>query len=165
MQMEVQMNATQYKAGNKKSIYLKLLFLLFGLFLPACIWAAKAQVGGKMYKSPSCGCCEKWASYMKENGYSLESVAANMQEIKEKYKIPQEMQSCHTAIINGYFFEGHIPVEDIKDFLKKHPSDSAGLAVPGMPIGSPGMEQSTFIEPYNVYLVKKNGDISVWSQH
>ena len=102
---------------------------------------------------------------MKENGYSLESVAANMQEIKEKYKIPQEMQSCHTAIINGYFFEGHIPVEDIKDFLKKHPSDSAGLAVPGMPIGSPGMEQSTFIEPYNVYLIKKNGDISVWRQH
>lgn len=170
MQTKVEMGLQKVK--SPLHAYLRAcLKLLFGvLVVPAFLWAAE-QKGAEvkqfeLYKSKSCQCCDKWAKYMKDNGYALKTIVVNnMESIKEKYKIPKDMQSCHTTIFNGYFFEGHIPAEDIKSFLKKHPRDSIGLAVPGMPIGSPGMEQGTFIQPYNVYLVKKNGDISLWSQH
>ena len=162
------------KREVKMQKYFKLLssFLLFAvcaLFFTENLNAKSKTIQENiLYKDPNCECCNKWADYMDKNGFPLTIKKVNhhqMISIKEKYHIPFEFQSCHTAIINNYVFEGHIPVEDIKKFLKKPPRDSLGLAVPGMPIGSPGMEQSTFIEPYNVYLIKKNGDTAVWNQH
>lgn len=80
-------------------------------------------------------------------------------------KVPQELRSCHTGVYEGYFFEGHIPAEDIARFLKEKPKDVIGLAVPDMPQGSPGMEQGMGKEPYNVYYVKKDGSYGIWARH
>lgn len=86
-------------------------------------------------------------------------------EMKEKYKIPRDFQSCHTAVIEGYFLEGHIPAEDIERLLKEKPKGVVGLSVPGMPIGSPGMEQGDYKESYSVYYFKDDGSIGIWARH
>ena len=93
-----------------------------------------------VYKNPSCGCCSKWADYMRAAGFSVEVYAVNnMGDIKEKYGTPWKMESCHTALIDGYVIEGHVPLREINRLLTERPK-AMGLAVPGMPAGSPGME-------------------------
>jgi len=89
--------------------------------------------------------------------------SSNLDTIKEKYKIKGELQSCHTALIDGYIIEGHVPVEDIQRLLKERPK-IAGLAVPGMPMGSPGMEGNR-VDRYNVYSFDKNGVVKIFSSH
>ncbi len=157
----------------------RLLGLLILAALPVCLFAAKDAKDAKnkktgkkaapaalLYESPNCASCERWNQYMKKNGFDFKVIQTpDMQAIKAKYKIPQDVQSYHTAIINGFFFEGHIPAEIIQKFLKKPPQGAIGLAVPGAPIGSPGMEQSTFIEPYNVYSIRADGNISVYAKN
>lgn len=92
------------------------------------------------YKSPYCGCCTEWEQHMKDNGYDVTTEKhEDMSAIKKKLGVDPRLTSCHTAVINGYVFEGHIPASDIKKFLAD-PRDYKGLAVPGMPMGSPGME-------------------------
>lgn len=86
-------------------------------------------------------------------------------KIRKEYKIPQDFQSCHTGIVDGYFLEGHIPVEDVKRLLSEKPSDVVGLSVQGMPMGSPGMDQSGRRESYTVYVIKKDGSFRVWARH
>ena len=116
-------------------------------------YSAKASVTQVMiYRSPTCGCCEKWADHLSANGFnvSLES-REDLTQIKNKLGIPPDLQSCHTAIVNGYVIEGHVPAEDIKSLLEFRP-EAKGLAVPGMPVGSPGMEMGTRTENYEVIL-------------
>lgn len=103
-----------------------------------------------VYRSPSCGCCGKWLEHLKENNFNVEDVVTNdVQAIKDKYGVTREMASCHTAIVDGYVIEGHVPANDIKTLLKTKPK-VAGIAVPGMPSGTPGMEMGGKKEPYNV---------------
>lgn len=94
------------------------------------------------HKSPYCGCCGEWTKHMEENGFTVEEkLHDDMNAIKRDLGIKNEqLYSCHTAEINGYVFEGHIPAEDIKAFLENPPRNAKGLTVPGMPMGSPGME-------------------------
>ncbi len=118
-----------------------------------------------IYKSPTCSCCEKWISHVDESGF--ESKIHNFQNLsplKEKAGIKPKYQSCHTAISKeGYVFEGHIPAKFIKQFLnEKHSSEVIGLSVPGMPMGSPGMEYDDKFMPYDVVLLKSNGTHEVY---
>lgn len=93
-----------------------------------------------VYKSPTCGCCEKWERHLQDNGFEIEAINRNdMDRVKLLANIPPGLASCHTAIIEGYAIEGHVPAADIKRLLNER-HDVAGLAVPGMPMGSPGME-------------------------
>lgn len=93
-----------------------------------------------MYHSPTCGCCKRWASYLEAHGAEVISEETmNVYGIKEEYGVPGELSSCHTAIVDGYVVEGHVPVEDILNLLEERP-DVTGISVPGMPENSPGMD-------------------------
>lgn len=94
-----------------------------------------------VFRDPSCGCCKVWAEIAKNAGYKVTLVdRPDMPAIKEKYGVPKALLSCHTAIVGGYAFEGHVPLEDVARLLQERPSNIKGLAVAGMPRGSPGME-------------------------
>ncbi len=119
-----------------------------------------------VYKSRTCGCCKKWVSHIEDFGFESEVYhPANLNKIKSDKGIAPRYQSCHTAVSNdGYVFEGHIPGPIIQRFLAAPPKDAIGLAVRGMPAGSPGMEVGDRIDPYDVLLLKKDGRSEVY-QH
>ncbi|MFT7222894.1 MAG: hypothetical protein ACI82Z_000425 [Cellvibrionaceae bacterium] len=111
-----------------------------------------------VYKSPTCGCCGDWVDYMKSADFAVRiHHPNNLNEIKKQLGVSPRYQSCHTGIKNGYFFEGHIPAEVVKHFLEAKPDAVAGLAVPGMPMGSPGMDVSGRYRPYEVVKIHKDG--------
>ncbi len=115
-----------------------------------------------VYKSPSCGCCGDWVNHMEKNGFTTEvHNNPDMSPIKEKMGVPSNLQSCHTAVIGGYVIEGHVPADVIARLLKEKPNIK-GLAVPGMPMGSPGMDGPRK-DPYDVVTFDQNGKISVYT--
>jgi hypothetical protein len=127
---------------------------------PASAEPAKVQI----YKSPTCGCCQKWVDHLKSSGYDVSvSNVSDVGPVKRELGVPQGAASCHTALVGGYFVEGHVPAEDIARLLAEHP-DVAGLAVPGMPLGSPGMEGPN-ARPYKVFAVKRDGTMTVFAEH
>lgn len=135
-----------------------LAFLLLG----AC---AEQKTEVVVYKSPTCGCCTKWVDHMTENGFQVISHdVSDMGVVKGKYEIRPDLESCHTAVVNGYIIEGHVPADDIKRFLKNPPGDAIGLSVPQMPMGSPGMEGPRS-DPYNVLMMTKSGQTQIFSSH
>ncbi len=94
-----------------------------------------------VFKSPYCGCCHKWIDHLRESGLTVAvKDVASTQPVREEVGVPPAMASCHTAVAGGYWIEGHVPADIIKELLDKRPSDISGVAVPGMPAGSPGME-------------------------
>lgn len=117
-------------------------------------------------KSPSCGCCELWVEHMKEAGFPVKVVVTdNLNAVKARVGVPYGKGSCHTAEVDGYFVEGHIPAIDVKRLLAEKP-DAKGLVVPGMPAGSPGMEMPDGrVQPYAVELVARDGTTSVFARH
>ncbi len=118
-----------------------------------------------VYRSPSCGCCEKWIDHLKQNNFSVkESVTDDIQTIKTKYGVSAELASCHTAISNGYVIEGHVPAEDIKNLLKTKP-DVVGISVPGMPMGTPGMEMAGKKEAYDVLSFGSEHPVQIFRHH
>jgi len=119
------------------------MLVAFVLVLSGCSQnssvAGVSKIKAVVYKSPNCGCCVKHVSYLKENGFDVDIVLVDdMESIKQKYEIPPEMESCHTTIVGNYFIEGHVPIEAIDKLLLEQ-SDIDGIALPGMPSGSPGM--------------------------
>ena len=141
----------------KKTI---LLSLLLGT-------AAFAMEGKEMtvYKSPYCGCCTKWIDIMKSKGFDVKTITTNnVNEIKVKSGITRQTASCHTAFVDGYVIEGHVNYSAIKTMLTTKP-DIVGITVPGMPIGSPGMEQNNIKQPYDILAIKKNGSLEVYEKH
>ncbi len=122
----------------------------------------KAEV--VMYKNPGCQCCDKWAVHMEQAGFTVAiKPTKRLSAIKAEQGITYQAASCHTALINGYVVEGHVPAEDVKQLLEEQP-DAIGLAVPGMPQGAPGMP-SPNPKPYKVLLIGNDGSVSVYSQH
>ena len=120
----------------------------------------------KVTKNPSCGCCKLWVERLRDAGFQVEvNDVDNLNSVKQRVGLPYGMGSCHTAEVDGYFVEGHVPVEDIKRLLRERPQ-ARGLAVPGMPAGSPGMEvPSGQVQPYDVMLVGRDGNATVYSHH
>lgn len=118
-----------------------------------------------LYKSETCGCCEEWMEYMSDKGYhALIHHPENLTTVKHSLGIDSEYQSCHTAVFeNGYVIEGHVPAKFVKQFMANPPDDALGLAVPGMPVGSPGMEMEDRFRPYDIYLLKKDGSAEVYA--
>ncbi len=115
-------------------------------------------------KTATCGCCQAWVNHLKQSGFNVttEDMAYGaLARFKRQHGVGAEHQSCHTARVSGYTIEGHVPAEDIARLLKQRP-DAVGLSVPGMPIGSPGMEVGTEREAYNVLLLKKESSTEVF---
>ncbi|QDA37014.1 DUF411 domain-containing protein (plasmid) [Paracoccus liaowanqingii] len=103
-------------------------------------------------RSPDCSCCGAWIDHLRESGFTVEETFSDdVDALKDQYAVPQPLRSCHTALVEGYVIEGHVPAEAIRTLLDQNP-DALGLAVPGMPIGSPGMEMGDQSEPFEVIL-------------
>ncbi|MCK8516720.1 DUF411 domain-containing protein [Methylonatrum kenyense] len=121
----------------------------------------------KVFKTPQCGCCTDWVVYLREQGMSVEAVDVTHQQlnqIKMEVGLSRELASCHTGFIDGYVIEGHVPHEDVLRLLDERP-DVAGLAVPGMPVGSPGMEMGDRFDPYHVLSFSRSGDTEIFSTY
>ncbi len=118
-----------------------------------------------VYKSPSCNCCSEWVDYMRDQGFPVEIESQlNMQPVKDQIGIPSSLEACHTAVVENYVVEGHVPAEDVRRLLREQP-DVKGLAVPGMPVGSPGMERGNRVEPYDVVAFTPEGETTVFAQY
>lgn len=159
-----------------RPLRLSLLALLGSVLLASCsgdadpgtrqtLATANTEKTMRVFKSPSCGCCGKWVDHMTASGFSVEvKDSNNLLPIKEKYGIDRSHQSCHTAVFDGYVFEGHIPAEIVQRFLQEKPKNARGLAVPGMPAGSPGMEMGSRHDDYNVMQLNSDGSRTIY-QH
>jgi len=127
---------------------------------------AQTPAAVRVYKDPTCGCCGLWVEHLRKAGFiatvtEVDDIAA----IKAKYGVPPRVGSCHTALVGNYVVEGHVPAEDIRRLLKDRP-DIAGIGVPGMPIGSPGMEVAgTKPQAYDVLAFDKTGTTRVFASH
>ncbi|MGD8475728.1 MAG: DUF411 domain-containing protein [Burkholderiales bacterium] len=118
----------------------------------------------EVWKDPNCGCCSKWISHLRASGFRVTAYnTANVANAREKLGMPHRYAACHTARVGDYIVEGHVPASDIKRLLKDQP-EAIGLSVPGMPMGSPGME-GPYSEPYQTLLVDQDGNTSVFANH
>lgn len=118
-----------------------------------------------VYKDAGCGCCDLWVEHLQAAGFVTQvHERSDMAPVKERAGVPAALRSCHTGEIGGYFVEGHVPAADLQRLLRERP-DARGLAVPGMPLGSPGMEVQGRSDPYDVLLVAKDGSTSVYAHH
>jgi hypothetical protein len=142
------------------------LAFCLALILTSPAFAAAQSI--EVWKSPTCGCCGKWVEHLEANGFAVtakNTSYAMLDRIKRQAGISDKLASCHTAKIDGYVVEGHVPADDIKRLVEERP-DAIGLTVPNMPIGSPGMEQPDgTTEPYDVLLVNKDGSTEVFARH
>lgn len=120
----------------------------------------------EVYKDASCGCCTLWAAHLRNHGFTVRTHdVADMATVKTTYGVPTQAGSCHTAVVDGYVIEGHVPAADVQRLLTERPA-VAGLAVPGMPIGSPGMEVSGMAaQPYDVLSFDTDGRTAVFASH
>lgn len=131
---------------------------------PAMTRANQASVRARVFRAPDCGCCGAWVTHLENNGFVVEvMITDDIQAVKDLHAVPTPLRSCHTALINGYVIEGHVPAADIRTLLDQRPG-AGGLAVPGMPIGSPGMEMGEQHDPYDVILWARSG-ANVFSSH
>ncbi|HWJ95728.1 MAG TPA: DUF411 domain-containing protein [Telluria sp.] len=131
--------------------------------LPLAAVAATPVV--EVYKSATCGCCKEWIKHLEANGFKVNAHDVdNPSDYREKFGIPTNMGSCHTATVNGYALEGHVPAADVKRLLATKPK-AKGLAVPGMPMGSPGMEQGPRKDAFDVMLVQDGGKATVYKHY
>jgi hypothetical protein len=130
------------------------------------ITAQRGQTAVEVYKDPTCGCCSKWIDHLRSHGFTVRATdSATMDEIKTARGVPRQARSCHTAVVGGYVVEGHVPAADIQRLLKERPA-IAGLAVPGMPIGSPGMEVPGMkAQSFDVIAFGKDGSTRVFASH
>jgi hypothetical protein len=118
-----------------------------------------------VYKSPTCQCCAEWVTHMEDNGFEVKTTdLSDMQQIKNRFSVPRELSSCHTAVVGGYVVEGHVPAEEVKRMLVQQPQ-IVGLTVPGMPVGSPGMERGNQLDPYNVLAFSQNGRANIFAKY
>jgi len=119
----------------------------------------------KVWKSPTCGCCSKWVEHVRQAGFEVQvEDVQDIAAVKGEHGVAAPLQSCHTALVDGYVVEGHVPAEDIVRLLEERP-EVAGLAAPGMPMGSPGMEMGDHKDAYDVLAFDREGKTSVWASH
>lgn len=128
--------------------------------------ASVAQASSEVvvYKTPTCGCCSKWVTHLEEAGFTVKTTdLPDLTQIKKQFGVPGKLQSCHTAIVDGYLVEGHVPADVVSKMLNEKP-EIAGISVPGMPIGSPGMEvEGRPNDKYDIIAFDKTGNTSVYA--
>ena len=129
--------------------------------------AGTAATPVEIWKDPSCGCCHDWMEHMQANGFSFTVHDTGNNAVRAQLGLPQKLGSCHTALVGGYLIEGHVPASDVRKLLQQKPK-ALGLAVPGMPVGSPGMDGAVYgnrRDPYDVLLVERGGSTKVFSSY
>jgi hypothetical protein len=144
--------------------------VLLGMAALVCARPAMAKpqpVPLQVWKDPNCGCCKDWIAYLEKNGFAAQVFDQGNTAVRKRLGLPQKYASCHTALVQGYVIEGHVPAADIQRLLKEKPQ-ALGLSVPGMPIGSPGMDGPDYEgrrDAYKVLLVQKDGTATVFSSY
>ncbi len=154
------------KTTRSRILYGASALLLIGaaVFLGARATRAEGPVV-RVVKSPTCACCSAWVDHLEESGFRVEvEETASLGAAKARLGVPGELSSCHTAEVEGYVVEGHVPAAEIRRLLERRPDDVRGLAVPGMPAGSPGMEGPAPV-PYDVVAFDGSGGRSVWASY
>lgn len=133
--------------------------LLVTLATASLAQAAPAQLID-VYRDPNCGCCSKWIAYLRDNGFTVnDHLEAEMSPLKAKFGVHEKLMSCHTGVVNGKFVEGHVPVQQIVELAER--SDLVGVAAPGMPMGSPGMDAGGHKSAYQIIGLTKTGEQEV----
>ncbi len=125
-----------------------------------------APIAAKVYLTPTCGCCSKWADHMKAAGFDVEREMmpqAEFEKVAPRQKVPENLRSCHTAVIGKYVIEGHVPADVVRQLLKEAPATIVGISAPNMPIGSPGMEGPN-AKPYPIVAFKADGSSSEYAR-
>ena len=130
------------------------------------ITAQGRQATVEVYKSPTCGCCSKWVDHLRSDGVEVRTTNTDtVDQLKTKHGVPRQVRSCHTALVGGYVVEGHFPATDVQRLLRDRPA-IVGIGVPGMPIGSPGMEVAGVkAQPFDVIGFAKDGSTRVFASH
>lgn len=152
---------------NKKNFFVIICSLTFSVFSSGLINEnLSSESILVVHKTPTCGCCKNWMKHLEENNFNLISQDhQNLNDIKDMHNIEPQYRSCHTAVSSdGFIFEGHIPSKYIKQFLSENHDDAIGLSVPGMPLGSPGMEFDNRFMPYDVLILYKDGSSKVYAE-
>lgn len=129
--------------------------------------AAEAAPLVEVWKSPTCGCCKDWVSHLQAQGFSVKVNETGNAAMRERLKVPMALGSCHTALVGRYAIEGHVPAREIRRLLKERP-DAIGLALPGMPIGSPGMDGPAYggrRDAHDVLLIARDGSTRVFQSY
>ena len=141
-------------------------FLIAGVVTLGSLVAAQRQAPVvEVFKSPTCGCCALWVKHLEASGFRTKVTNVDdMTQVKAKYGVPGRLQSCHTGVVDGYVLEGHVPAADVQRLVKDKPA-VAGVAVPGMPIGSPGMEVGSTVQRYDVLTFTKTGQTTVFASY
>jgi hypothetical protein len=118
-----------------------------------------------VYHSPDCNCCGGWIDHLKAQGFKITDFSvSDIETVKQKYNVPDNLSSCHTAIVNGYVIEGHVPANDIKRLVQEKPN-VVGLSVPQMPVGTPGMEMGNRKDPFSVFSFDGNNSVAVFNKY
>ena len=119
----------------------------------------------EVWRSPTCGCCGAWIDHMAAAGFRIKvNLVEDTAPTRQRLRMPERLGSCHSAVVGGYVIEGHVPAPEVRRLLTDRP-DAIGLAVPGMPVGSPGMEMGSRRDPYDVLLVTADGRATVFASH
>ncbi len=121
----------------------------------------------QVWKDPSCNCCQDWVAHLEQNGFEVRVMASDRTGIQARPGVLQRYASCHTGLVDGYAIEGHVPAQDIQRLLRARPT-AVGLAVPGMPVGSPGMDGADYggrRDPYDVLLILKDGSSRIFKKY
>ena len=129
--------------------------------------SAQTRPSVEVWKDPNCGCCKDWVAHMQANGFDVKVHDSGNTAARKQLGVPDKLGSCHTALVGGYAIEGHVPAREVHRLLKERPA-AVGLSVPGMPVGSPGMdgpEYGTRKDPYDVVLISRNGATRVYQSY
>jgi hypothetical protein len=146
-------------------IYLSTIAAVFLLMTPTNPAFATTAVDVTVYRDPDCRCCEGWMTHLSAQGFRPSSIlTADLGRLKQQLDVPQDLTSCHTALVNGYVIEGHVLAADIKRLLAEQ-SQVAGLAVPGMPVGTPGMESGEAQEAFSVFSFDHQGNTAIFNSY
>ena len=151
---------------QRRRIVVAASLALFGAAASAAAPKPKRPVA-EVWKEPTCGCCGDWIAHLEKSGFDVHVFESGNAEVRQRLGMPSKYGSCHTAKIGGYAVEGHVPAREIRRLLREKP-DAIGLAVPGMPIGSPGMDGPAYAnrkDPYDVLLVRKDGSTLVYQSY
>ncbi len=139
-----------------------------GAALATPVWAAKLPaIAMEVWKDPNCGCCKDWVKHLEQAGFAVRVYDIGNEAKRAALGMPQALGSCHTGVVGGYAIEGHVPAKDIQRLLREKPK-ALGLSVPGMPIGSPGMDGAIYKgrkDPFDVLLVAANGSSTMFQSY
>ncbi|MBA4328141.1 MAG: metal-binding protein [Polaromonas sp.] len=150
-----------------KRLFVQALASLAGTSLLAPSLMAQARPQVEVWKDPNCGCCKDWVVHMEANGFDVKVHDSGNSAARKRLGVPDKLGSCHTALVGGYAIEGHVPAREVHRLLKERPA-AVGLSVPGMPVGSPGMdgpEYGTRKDPYDVVLFSRSGATRVYQSY